>query len=119
MKKRMLSSALALGLSAAMLAGCGSGSSSESDASAVTGGSTAVASASGEQVSSADAASIAASVQVEYQSVPWDDAANKMTVLGSSGKLPDVMTVWSGWLGQYTEAGWVEPLTDYIGDSTD
>lgn len=163
MKKRMLSSALALGLSAAMLAGCGSGSSSESDASAVTGGSTAVASASGEQVSSADAASIAAGVQdadgnwskqysgtkitfmdvapgdartsyfenlfqefqkdtgieVEYQSVPWDDAADKMTVLGSSGKLPDVMTVWSGWLGQYTAAGWVEPLTDYIGDSTD
>ncbi|MCI1723061.1 MAG: sugar ABC transporter substrate-binding protein [Lachnospiraceae bacterium] len=57
-------------------------------------------------------------IEVEYQSVPWDDAANKMTVLGSSGSLPDVMTVWSGWLGQYTEAGWVEPLTDYIGDST-
>ena len=35
-------------------------------------------------------------IEVEYQSVPWDDAANKITVLGASGTLPDVMTTWSG-----------------------
>ena len=58
-------------------------------------------------------------ITVEYQSVPWDDAADKMTVLGSSGSLPDVMTVWSGWLGQFTEAGWVQPLTNYLADSMD
>lgn len=58
-------------------------------------------------------------ISVTYESVPWDDAANRITVLGASNQLPDVMTVWSGWLGQYTQAGWVIPLSDYIGDSRD
>ena len=57
--------------------------------------------------------------EVVYESVPWDDAANKLTVLGASGQLPDVMTTWAGWLGQFTEAGWVEPLAPYIGNTTD
>ena len=56
-------------------------------------------------------------IEVEYQSVPWDDAANKLTVLGASGTLPDVMTTWNGWLGQFTQSGWVIPLDDYIGDT--
>lgn len=56
-------------------------------------------------------------ISVVYESVPWDDAANKITVLGASNQLPDVMTTWSGWLGQYTQAGWVIPLNDYIGDT--
>lgn len=56
-------------------------------------------------------------IEVEYQSVPWDDAADKLTVLGASGSLPDVMTTWSGWLGQFTQSGWVIPLDDYIGDT--
>lgn len=58
-------------------------------------------------------------ISVVYESVPWDDAANKITVLGAAGQLPDVMTVWSGWLGQYTESGWVIPLDDYVGDTRD
>lgn len=53
-------------------------------------------------------------IKVTYESVPWDDAANKLTVLGTSGQLPDVMTTWAGWLGQFTAAGWVKPLNDYI-----
>ena len=56
-------------------------------------------------------------IEVEYQSVPWDDAANKITVLGASHTLPDVMTTWSGWLGQYTQSGWVIPLSGYLGDA--
>lgn len=56
-------------------------------------------------------------IEVEYQSVPWDDAANKLTVLGASKTLPDVMTTWNGWLGQFTQSGWVIPLDDYIGDT--
>lgn len=58
-------------------------------------------------------------ISVIYESVPWDDAANKLTVLGASSQLPDVMTVWAGWLGQFTEAGWVEPLAPYIGATMD
>ncbi|MDF2590579.1 MAG: sugar transporter substrate-binding protein [Clostridia bacterium] len=56
-------------------------------------------------------------ISVTYESVPWDDAADKITVLGASHQLPDVMTTWSGWLGQYTQAGWVIPLSDYIGET--
>jgi multiple sugar transport system substrate-binding protein len=58
-------------------------------------------------------------ISVAYESVPWDDAANKLTVLGASGQLPDVLTTWAGWLGQFTEAGWIIPLADYIGNTTD
>ncbi len=53
-------------------------------------------------------------IKVKYESVPWDDAANKLTVMGASGQLPDVMTTWAGWLGQYVPAGWVIPLNKYI-----
>ncbi len=55
-------------------------------------------------------------IEVTYESVPWDDAANKITVLGSSNQLPDVLTTWSGWLGQYTQAGWIVPLDQYVKD---
>ncbi len=58
-------------------------------------------------------------ISVTYESVPWDDAANRITVLGAAGQLPDVMTVWSGWLGQYTQAGWVIPLESYVNGQED
>ena len=51
---------------------------------------------------------------VTYESTPWDDAANKLTALGVSNSLPDVMTFWEGWLGQFINAGWVLPLEKYI-----
>ncbi len=53
-------------------------------------------------------------IKVTYESVPWDDAANKLTVMGASGQLPDVLTIWAGWLGQFVPAGWVIPLDEYI-----
>jgi multiple sugar transport system substrate-binding protein len=53
-------------------------------------------------------------ISAAYESVPWDEAANKLTVLGASKQLPDVMTTWAGWLGQYTAAGWVLPIDKYI-----
>lgn len=53
-------------------------------------------------------------IAVAYESVPWDDAANKLTVLGTSGQLPDVMTLHSFWLGQFTEAEWVLPINEYV-----
>ena len=58
-------------------------------------------------------------ISVTYESVPWDDAANKITVLGASDQLPDVLTTHSGWLGQLTGSEWIIPLTDYLGDSTE
>ena len=53
-------------------------------------------------------------ITVNYESVPWDDAADKLTVLGTSGQLPDVMTTHPLWLGQFTDAGWVLELDDYV-----
>lgn len=58
-------------------------------------------------------------ITVNYESVPWDDAADKITVLGSSGQLPDVFTVHQFWLGQLTSAGWVVPLDDYVSKNLD
>lgn len=53
-------------------------------------------------------------ITVNYESVPWDDAANKLTVLGTSGQLPDVMTTHFLWLGQFTEADWILPMDEYV-----
>lgn len=58
-------------------------------------------------------------VPVTYESVPWDEAANKLTVLGAANQLPDVLTTWAGWLGQFTAAKWVIPIDKYIAGTED
>lgn len=58
-------------------------------------------------------------VKVEYESVPWDDAANKVTILGAADELPDVMVCPEDWLGQMHESGWLIPLDDYIAENGD
>ena len=58
-------------------------------------------------------------ITVKYESVPWDDAADKLTVLGTSGQLPDVITTHPLWLGQFTEADWVIPIDDYVEENGD
>ena len=58
-------------------------------------------------------------ITVAYESVPWDDAANKLTVLGTSGQLPDVMTTHPLWLGQFTESNWVLPIDEYAEEHKD
>ena len=58
-------------------------------------------------------------IKVVYESVPWDDAANKLTALGATGQLPDVLTVWAGWLGQFVPAGWVIPMDNYVAGKED
>ena len=58
-------------------------------------------------------------ITVKYESVPWDDAANKLTVLGTSGQLPDVITTHPLWLGQFTEADWIIPIDEYAEEHGD
>lgn len=58
-------------------------------------------------------------IAVTYESVPWDDAANKISMLATSGQLPDVMTTYMGWLGQFVPAGWIIPAEEYIADIED
>lgn len=52
-------------------------------------------------------------ITVEYEGVPWDNAADKVTVLGAANDLPDVMTVAGQWMGQFTQAEWLMNLDDY------
>lgn len=133
MRKRLLGVMLTMAMVAGLLSGCGKSNevSSTEEAAQETEGET---SASGEKtlrfldVSPSEIRQSyyeetfakfkeETGISVVYESVPWDDAANKITVLGASNQLPDVMTTWSGWLGQYTQAGWVIPLDEYIGDT--
>ena len=58
-------------------------------------------------------------IEVIYESVPWDDAANKLTVLGTAGQLPDVLTFTESWFGQFTEAEWLYPLDEYVEEHED
>lgn len=58
-------------------------------------------------------------IAVQYQSVLWDEAADYLTALGENGKLPDVLTLHSYWLGQFTEADWLLPLGDYVEENKD
>jgi len=53
-------------------------------------------------------------IKVVYESVPWDDAADKLTAQGATGQLPDVITTHAAWLGQFIPAGWIIPLDGYL-----
>ena len=53
-------------------------------------------------------------IKVEYESVPWDDAANKLATMASAKNLPDVVNLYPGWMPQFVPAGWVMPLDKYI-----
>lgn len=53
-------------------------------------------------------------IKAIYESVPWDDAINKITVMGTSNTLPDVIQCNVQWLGQLIPAGWIIPLNEYI-----
>lgn len=136
MKRKILSLLLVAAMTATVFTGCGkSGTTSDSGTSG-NGGSAGGTEASGGDItlSFLDVAPSdtrtsyyesmfqkfyeETGIQVEYQSVPWDDAADKLTVLGAANNLPDVMTTWNGWLGQFTQSGWVIPLDDYIGGTT-
>lgn len=56
-------------------------------------------------------------IKVQYESVPWDEAASKLMVLGAAGDLPDVFTMDTIWLGQFVSAKWVLPLDNYLADT--
>ena len=51
-------------------------------------------------------------IKVEYEGVPWDNAADKLTVLGAANDLPDVLTISEKWMGQFISAEWIMPLDD-------
>lgn len=55
-------------------------------------------------------------IKVVYESVPWDESHNKLVTQGSAGTMPDVFIMHQQWNAEFTSAGWVKPLDDYIAD---
>lgn len=53
-------------------------------------------------------------VKVTYESVPWDEAHNKLITQGSAKAMPDIFVMPQQWNAEFTSAGWVTPLDDYI-----
>ena len=53
-------------------------------------------------------------VEVVYESVPWDEAHNKLITQGSANSMPDIFVMPQQWFAEFTSAGWVTPLDDYI-----
>ena len=116
------------GLAAIMLAGCGNSAASGSNGGAESGdGATELTfmdvcpSAAREEyfTSVFESFEKETGIHVTYESVPWDNAVDKLTVMGTSDELPDVMTLFSSWMGQFTSAGWAIPIDDYIAETRD
>ncbi|HHU79280.1 MAG TPA: sugar ABC transporter substrate-binding protein [Clostridiales bacterium] len=53
-------------------------------------------------------------VEVDYQTVPWDDAATKLTNMAAAKQLPDVINIYTGWIPQFVAAEWMIPLDTYL-----
>lgn len=53
-------------------------------------------------------------ITVEYESIPWDDAHNKLAMLGVTGSMPDVIQFHYTWASEFVGAGWVQNLSDYV-----
>lgn len=56
-------------------------------------------------------------ITIEYESVPWDDAANKLTTAAAANQLADVVNLYPGWMPQFVSANWILPLDDYLENS--
>ncbi len=55
-------------------------------------------------------------ITVEYETIPWDDAHNKLAMLGATGSMPDVIQAHYTWISEFVSAGWVQNLSDYLAD---
>lgn len=53
-------------------------------------------------------------ITVEYESVPWDDAHNKLVMLAATNSLPDVIQVHYTWISEFVGGGWVADLAPYL-----
>ncbi|KIL42166.1 hypothetical protein SD70_03130 [Gordoniibacillus kamchatkensis] len=52
-------------------------------------------------------------IEVEYQSVPWDQASKKWLAMGASGTLPDVVSIDDTSMTGLAAAGYIENLQPY------
>jgi len=50
-------------------------------------------------------------IKVKLETVPWDQAFNKLAMQGASKTMPDVVNMYPAWLNTFVPAGYLEPLT--------
>lgn len=53
-------------------------------------------------------------IKVIYESVPMDDASDKIMVMASSNNMPDIITSIPNWIGTFVANDYLVPLTDYV-----
>ena len=134
MKKRVISLLLVAAMTCGLLAGCGSAEADKSTADTAKTETTNKKEDSNEEItlrfvdistsplrqeyfmSVFEQFEAEQGIKVKYEGVPWDDAADKLTVLGAANDLPDVMSVTEKWMGQFISAEWIMPLDDLYAD---
>lgn len=52
-------------------------------------------------------------ITVKLETVPWDQAFNKLSTQGATHTLPDVINMYPAWLATFVPAGYLEPMTPY------
>ncbi|RED61981.1 MULTISPECIES: ABC transporter substrate-binding protein [Cohnella] len=50
-------------------------------------------------------------IKVKLETVPWDQAFNKLAMQGASKTMPDVVNMYPAWLNTFVPAGYLEPIT--------
>lgn len=53
-------------------------------------------------------------VKATLETVPWDQAHQKLVTLGSAGSMPDVFVMHQQWNSEFINAKWVAKLDDYL-----
>ncbi len=115
MKKRFLSLVLATTLAtSAMLTGCSS--SGDADASGKTKVSVWAMGDEGKRLPEMveDFEKEPENIDIEVQSIPWDQAHDKLLTAVASGKGPDVVQMGTSWMPEFADAGILTDLSEYV-----
>ena len=124
MKKKLLTSMLALAVAATMLflVGCGNGATEDADG--VVTGTDGVLNVliwdSNQQPGIQqiiDAFTEETGIQAEIQVIPWSDYWTRLEASAGGGDMPDVMWMHSNEVQRYMSEGFLMDLTDYLPDS--
>ena len=57
--------------------------------------------------------------KIEVTAVPWDAAHDKIANAIAAGETPDVSLIGTTWMGEFAEAGGIEPMPEGLVDEAD
>lgn len=105
----------ALLLSVAVLAGCSGGASEDEEVLTIWG--------MGEEVKQlskmTEGFTEETGIEVKIQSLPWDNARDKLLTAVASKSGPDVLQMGTTWMPEFQEAGALSDISEYVKDSED